>query len=136
MLNQLRALTSLDKEIEKWDTDGKFGKLKHSQQDVERLKTEKLALEQRKKEIQENSKKIELALSNCENEERNLRNNLKLIVNATERQVVKQQLDDLTVVLETFKLHQLVKEIQGLEAQLEHCKIRVSKFIFFSKAIS
>ena len=126
----------MDKEIEKWDTDGKFGQLKHSQQDVERLKTEKLALEQRKKEIQENSKKIELALSNCENEERNLRNNLKLIVNATERQVVKQQLDDLTVVLETFKLHQLVKEIQGLEAQLERCKIRVSKFFFFSKAIS
>lgn len=126
----------MDKEIEKWDTDGKFGQLKHSQQDVERLKTEKLALEQRKKEIQENSKKIELALSNCENEERNLRNNLKLIVNATERQIVKQELDDLTAVLETFKLHQLVKEIQGLEAQLERCKIRVSKFFFFSKAIS
>ena len=88
------------------------------------------------KNLQENSKKIELALSNCENEERNLRNNLKLIVNATERQIVKQELDDLTAVLETFKLHQLVKEIQGLEAQLERCKIKVSKFLFFSKAIS
>jgi hypothetical protein len=88
---------------------------------------EKLALEQRKMEIQENAKKIELALSNCENEERNLRNNLKLIVNTTDRQVVKQELDQLIATLETFKLQQLVKEIQRLEEQLERCKIRVSK---------
>jgi hypothetical protein len=126
-LNQLRALASLDKEIEKWSADGKVAQLQHSQQEVERLKVEKLALEQRKMEIQENAKKIELALSNCENEERNLRNNLKLIVNTTDRQVVKQELDQLIATLETFKLQQLVKEIQRLEEQLERCKIRVSK---------
>lgn len=126
-MNQLRALASLDKEIEKWSADGKVAQLKHSQQEVERLKVEKLALEQRKMEIQENAKKIELALSNCENEERNLRNNLKLIVNTTDRQVVKQELEQLTATLETFKLQQLVKEIQRLEEQLERCKIRVSK---------
>ena len=127
MLSQLRALASLDKDIEKWTTDDKVAQLNHSQQEVERLKMEKLALEQRKKEIQENSKKIELALSNCENEERNLRNNLKLIVNTTDRQVVKKELDHFIALLENFKLHQLVKDIQGLEAQLERCKIRVSK---------
>jgi DNA repair exonuclease SbcCD ATPase subunit len=127
LLNQLRALASLDKEIEKWSADGKVAQLQHSQQEVERLKVEKLALEQRKMEIQENAKKIELALSNCENEERNLRNNLKLIVNTTDRQVVKQELDQLIATLETFKLQQLVKEIQRLEEQLERCKIRVSK---------
>ncbi len=126
MLNQLRALSSLDKEIEKWSADGKVAQLQHSQQEVERLKMEKLALEQRKMEIQEKAKKIELALSNCENEERNLRNNLKLIVNTTDRQVVKQELDQLTATLETFKLQQLVKEIQRLEEQLERCKIRVN----------
>jgi chromosome segregation ATPase len=127
LLNQLRALASLDKEIEKWSADGKVAQLQHSQQEVERLKVEKLALEQRKMEIQENAKKIELALSNCENEERNLRNNLKLIVNTTDRQVVKQELDQLIATLETFKLQQLVKEIQRLEEHLERCKIRVSK---------
>lgn len=127
LLNQLGALASLDKEIEKWSADGKVAQLQHSQQEVERLKVEKLALEQRKMEIQENAKKIELALSNCENEERNLRNNLKLIVNTTDRQVVKQELDQLIATLETFKLQQLVKEIQRLEEQLERCKIRVSK---------
>ena len=131
MLNQLRALASLDKEIEKWTTDDKVAQLNYSQQEVERLKMEKFVLEQRKKEIQENSKKIELALSNCENEERNLRNNLKLIVNTTDRQVVKKELDHLIALLETFKLHQLVKDIQGLETQLERCKIRVSKSISF-----
>lgn len=127
LLNQLRALASFDKEIEKWSADGKVAQLQHSQQEVERLKVEKLALEQRKMEIQENAKKIELALSNCENEERNLRNNLKLIVNTTDRQVVKQELDQLIATLETFKLQQLVKEIQRLEEHLERCKIRVSK---------
>lgn len=131
MLNQLRALASLDKEIEKWSTDGKVAQLKHGQREVERLKMEKLALEQRKMEIQENAKKIELALSNCENEERNLRNNLKLIVNTTDRQVVKQELDHLTATLETFKLQQLVKEIKKLEEHLERCKIRVRNIICF-----
>lgn len=87
---------------------------------------QKSALEQRKVEIQDNIKKLELALSNCENEERNLRNNLKLIVNTTDREVVRQELDHLNAKLETFKLQQLVKEIQGLEGQLERCKIKVS----------
>lgn len=127
LLNQLRGLASLDKEIEKWGADGKVAQLRHSQQEVDRLKTEKLALEQRKKEIQEKIKKLELALSNCENEERNLRNNLKLIVNTTDREVVKQELEDFNSKLETFKLPQLIKEIQRLEGQLESCKIKLGE---------
>ena len=125
-MNQLRQLTNLDREIERWGNDGKDTEMKRSRQEVERLETEKLALEQRKKEIQQKASKLQLALSNCENEERNLRNNLKLILNTTERQVVRQELEHLNDTLEKFKLQQLVQDIKGIEAKLERCKARAS----------
>lgn len=131
MLNQLRQLSSLDKEIDKWQEDGKFVELKHSEKEVQRLEMEKLSLEQKKKEIQQKTSKLLLALSNCENEERNLRNNLKLILNTTERELIDKQLKELQLAFENFKVQYLVKEVTELEAKIEASKIRVN-LIFYS----
>lgn len=126
LLGQLRQLTSLEKDVERWAQEGKALELIRSQQELERLVTEKASLEQQKSEIQQRASNLQMALSNCENEERNLRNNLKLIVNTTERQVVQEQLRELHVALEKFNAQRLVTEIKLLQEQLETCKIKVN----------
>ena len=125
LLGQLRQLTALNKDVERWGEEGKALELKRSQQEVERLADEKSSLELKKNEIQQRESKLRMALSNCENEERNLRNNLKLILNTTERQVLRDQLREREVALEKYNTQRLVREIQEVQNQLDTCKMKV-----------
>ena len=125
LVNQTRSLANLDAEIQRWTSLGKEAELERGGAEVERLKREKAQLEERKEELSTKSGNMKLALSNCENEERNLRNNLKLIVNSTDRQVVTSELDRLTKELEGYKIQLLVNEIKRNETQLDTCKNKV-----------
>ena len=72
---------------------------------------------------------LELALTNSENEERNLRNKLKLILNKQERDFVLRSSEDLKVKLEGYNLRKLVQEINGSSDQLDQYKNRVGYWL-------
>lgn len=118
-------MDSIEAELQRWISQGKETELKQSQAEVDRLAKEKAELETRKKSVATKVNSMQLALSNFENEERNLRNNLKLIVNTTDRRVVAEELERLGRELESYKVQQLVRDIKLQEGQLEACKDRV-----------
>lgn len=99
--------------------------MERAQQEVDRLENRKTMLESSKKDAQKKVSNLNLALINCENEERNLRNNLKLIVNSAEKDAVVRELQGLDKTLEDYRVPQLIRDIQQLEDQLERCKLKV-----------
>lgn len=99
--------------------------MERAQQEVDRLENRKTMLESSKKDAQKKVSNLNLALINCENEERNLRNNLKLIVNSAEKDAVVRELQGLGKTLEDYRVPQLIRDIQQLEDQLERCKLKV-----------
>ena len=99
--------------------------MERAQQEVDRLENRKTMLESSKKGAQKKVSNLNLALINCENEERNLRNNLKLIVNSAEKDAVVRELQGLDKTLEDYRVPQLIRDIQQLEDQLERCKLKV-----------
>lgn len=115
----------MSEEIEKWLKEGKSEQLRRNQEEVEHLEKEKSILEQRKNEVQQKTSDLQLALSNCENEERNMRNNLRLIVNITEQKLVKQDLEKLKSSLQSFEQQKLVTTLNELQHKLERSKSRV-----------
>ena len=99
--------------------------MERAQQEVDRLENRKTMLESSKKDAQKKVSNLNLALINCENEERNLRNNLKLIVNSAEKDAVVRELQGLGKTLEDYRVPQLIMGIQQLQEQLERCKLKV-----------
>lgn len=116
----------LEDEIRRWVDRGKEFELKRSREEVERLQNEASILETQKKEFQEKISDFQLALINFENEERNLRNNLKLIVNKTERNAEQAQLVRFNQQLEGLKVDELVREINQTTEKLERYNNHVS----------
>lgn len=127
--NYSRHVRNLEDEIRRWMEHGKESELRRNQEEVDRLKREALTLESQKKEIHEQISKFQLALNNFENEERNLRNNLKLIFNTTERKVVQSELEKFSQQLGNLKVNELVREIKESEQKLERYRNHVS-FLF------
>ena len=127
----LRQIDTLDKEIERWSSQGKEAELERSKQEVERLDKEKSSLEHRKLSVQKQISQLEQALINTENEERNLRNNLRLILNANERDVVRQAYEELKAKLAGYNLRQLVTDIKAYDEQLDTFKNRVCTILNF-----
>lgn len=124
--NYSRHLKVLEDEIRRWVDRGKEFELKRSREEVERLQNEASILETQKKEFQEKISDFQLALINFENEERNLRNNLKLIVNKTERNAEQAQLVRFNQQLEGLKVDELVREINQTTEKLERYNNHVS----------
>ena len=123
----IRRLTDLEGEIQRWTSHGKEAELERGRQDVEKLKADKAALDENLKEAAEKAQKMRMALSNCENEERNFRNNLKLKLNEIDRQVAATELDELRAQLQGFQVPQLEREITRLQKQLDDYKTRIGE---------
>ena len=123
--HQQHQLNGLAAEIDQWFSRGKNSEMERAKEDVDRLEARKVALESSRRDMQKKVSNLTLALVNCENEERNLRNNLKLIANGTEKNVIVAELQGLGRNLESYQVSQLVRDIHKLEEQLEHCKLKV-----------
>lgn len=127
----------MEDEIHRWVNDGKESNLKRNKEEVDCLKREAEMMENQKKDLQEKISKSQLALNNFENEERNLRNNLKLIFNTTERNVVEAEHSKLMQHLERMKVDQLVRDIKQSEEKLEryrnHVTYSSSEFLYILK---
>ena len=124
--HQQRQLAILDKEIDRWFSDGKEAELERGQQRVNHLEQMKITLDNRKAEIQKLVSDLRITLMNCENEERNLRNNLKLIQNQTEKEEIVRALQELKRSLDGYQIQNLTREIRRLEEQLDNCKLKVT----------
>ena len=123
--NQQRQLNSLAGEIDQWFSRGKSSEIERAQHEVDRLATRKLTLDSSKRETEKKVSNLNLALMNCENEDRNLRNNLKLRLNRTEKDIARNDLQALNKSLDDFQVQQLIRNIQRLEEKLERCKLKV-----------
>jgi len=125
--HQQHQLNGLAAEIDQWFSRGKNSEMERAKEDVDRLEARKVALESSRRDMQKKVSNLTLALVNCENEERNLRNNLKLIANGTEKNVIVAELQGLGRNLESYQVSQLVRDIHKLEEQLEHCKLKAGE---------
>jgi len=118
-------MNSLVGEINQWFSQGKDSEMERAQREVDRLEDRKVVLESNKRDGLKRISNLNLALMNCENEERNLRNNLKLIVNSTEKDLIVRELKELGMKLENYQVSQLTRDIHSLVEQLDRCKLKV-----------
>lgn len=74
---------------------------------------------------------FDVLVSVSQNEERNLRNNLKLITNQKEDKAAAEQLKVLEAQLRCFNMELLAREIRAQEIGREQGKVAVYSLIFF-----